>query len=134
MFTSPACMTFYGAFVTAIAVPVDAGLGDIETAEGLLRGGLTIDTAAGDGNGLPTVLGVRGVEGVVGVVGAEPDDVEFGIMSFKITCLDPDGDVNKGLCPDLAAAVIIVCRNCETLVYMAGPRCPYSFSNCSGLS
>jgi hypothetical protein len=93
-----------------------AGLEDMETAEGLLRGGLTetIDTAA-DGSDLlldiTLVLGVRGVDGVVGVVGAEPDDVEFGIMSFKITCFDPDGDVSKGLCPDFAAALIIVCRN-----------------------
>lgn len=57
------------------------------------------------------VLGVGGAEGVVGVVGAEPDDVEFGIMSFNITCFDPDGDVSKGLCPDFAAALMIVCRN-----------------------
>ena len=93
-----------------------AGLEDKETAGGLLRGGLTVSTdAAVDGSDLlidiTLLLGVSGVEGVVGVVGAEPDDVEFGIMSFKITCFDPDGDVSKGLCPDLAAALIIVCRN-----------------------
>lgn len=91
----------YEAFFTEEILAV-AWLEDIETAEGLLRGGLieTIDT---DGEGsdllmdITPVLGVSGVEGVVGVVGAEPDDVEFGIISFRITCLDPDGDVSKGL-------------------------------------
>jgi hypothetical protein len=86
-----------------------AGWENMETAEGLLRSGLT-ETTAGDGSDLlmdiTLLLGVRGVEGVVGVVGAEPG-VEFGIISFKITCFDPD----EGLCPDFAAAVIIVCRN-----------------------
>ncbi len=116
IFTSLIKKHFYGAFFTEEVLPVDVErLGDMETAEGLFRGGLTETTdTAGDGSDLlmdiTLLLGVRGVEGVVGVVGAEPDGVEFGIMSFKITCFDPDGDSN-GLCPDFAAALIIVCRN-----------------------
>lgn len=53
---------------------------EMETAEGLVRGGLT-ETADTEGDiidllmDIAPVLGVRGVEGVVGVVGVEPEDV-----------------------------------------------------------
>ena len=81
------------------------GLPEMETTEGLFSGGRTV-TTTGDVIDLPndnTLLpevderGVNGVNGVVGVVGADPDDVVFGIMSFKTTCFDVDGAVNKGL-------------------------------------
>ena len=74
-------------------------------------------------SGVLLVLGSVGVNGVVGVVGVEPADVcVFGIMTLKITCFEPVGDVSKGRWPVFAAAVIIVCRKWETFVCNPGPR------------
>ena len=66
----------------------------LEVVVGLGKGDLIV--TEGDFNAIVIVVfGNKGVTGVVGVVGVEFED-DCGIITLKMTCFEPVGDVSSG--------------------------------------